>query len=323
VSAAELRQLINGYQVSQAIYVAATLGIADLLADGARLSDELAVSTDTHAPSLYRLLRALAGIGLLHEGEDRRFSLTPLGEPLRSDAPQPLGGWAAFIGREHHWNAWGHLLHSVRTGENAMRHVLGESVWDYRAARPEEAELFDRAMTDLTRTSNRALVAYDFGRFRVVVDVGGGRGALLTAILDANPDVRGVLFDQPHVVAGVDLGERCEIVAGSFFDAVPSGGDAYVLKAIVHDWEDEEALQILRVCRAAMSDDATLLVIEVELGAPNEPEGKLSDLNMLVGPGGRERTRKEYAELFAAAGFELASVTSTGGTHSVFEGRLT
>jgi hypothetical protein len=324
VSAAELRQLVNGYQVSQAIYVAAALGIADLLADGARSSDELAVDTDTHAASLYRLLRALAGIGVLHEDDERRFSLTPLGEPLRSDVRQPIGGWAAFVGRPTHWNAWGYLLHSVRTGENAMRHILGESVWEYRAAHPEEAEVFDRAMTDLTRTSHRDLLdAYDFGRFGVVVDVGGGRGALLQAILDAHPSVRGVLFDQPHVVAGAQVGDRCDVVAGSFFDAVPEGGDAYVLKAIVHDWEDEDALAILRACRTAMREDSVLVVVEVELGAPNEPDGKFSDLNMLVGPGGRERTPDEFAALFAAAGFELTGVTRTRGTHSVFEGRLT
>jgi O-methyltransferase/methyltransferase family protein len=318
----EMRRLVSGYQVSQALHVFATLGIPDHLVGGARSSDELASLTDTHAPSLYRLLRALAAIGVLREEEERRFSLTLLGEALRSDTPETIAGWAAFIGRPYHWNAWAHLLHSIRTGENAMRHVLGQGPWEYRAEHPEESEIFDRAMTDLTRASHRALLeAYDFGRFGIVVDVGGGRGALLRAILDAHPEVRGVLFDQPHVVSSADVGERCEVVAGSFFEAVPEGGDAYVLKAIVHDWEDAEALAILRVCRTAMSEQSTLLVVEVELGAPNEPDGKFSDLNMLVGPGGRERTRGEYAALFAAAGFELTGVTRTSGTHSLFEGK--
>ena len=200
--AAALRQLVHGYRVSQAIHVAATLGLADLMRDGARGSDELAAATGAHPLALYRVLRALASVGVFREEADRRFALTPLGDCLRSDAPQPVAPWAAFICRPYVWQPWGHLLHSVRTGEPAFRHVHGTDAWAYRAAHPEEEALFDAAMTANSRRQAAAvLAAYDFGRFGCVVDVGGGRGALLAAILARHPNVRGVLFDQPHVVA--------------------------------------------------------------------------------------------------------------------------
>jgi hypothetical protein len=324
-----LRRLVNGFQVSQAIYVAATLGIADFLAGGPRSSDELAAETGADPRSLYRLLRALASVGVFREDEGRRFTLTELGDGLRSDAPEGIVGWVAFVGRPPFWQAWGDLLHSVRTGENAFRHVHGTDVWTYRAERPEEGAFFDRAMQALTRNANRALLdAYDFGRFGTVVDVGGGNGTLLAGLLAAYPGMAGVLFDQPHVVAGADdvlgaagVADRCRVVGGSFFDRVPEGGDAYVLKAIVHDWEDEESIAILRACRAAVPDEGALLVIERELGAPNgDPAAKLSDLNMLVNAGGQERTLDEFGALFEAAGFRLVGATPTTAGLSVIEG---
>ena len=190
------------------------------------------------------MLRALASVGVLHEDDDGRFALTAIGECLRSDAAEPVGAWAAFVGRPYHWQAWGALLHGVRTGESPFRSVHGTDVWDYRAAHPEEDAIFDAAMTDIMRRANaHLLAAYDFGRFATVVDVGGGRGAFLGAILEAHPGMRGVLFDQPHVVEGAAVGERCEVVGGSFFEAVPEGADAYVLKAVLHDWEDDDALR--------------------------------------------------------------------------------
>ena len=326
---AEMRQLIRGYQVSQAIHVAATLGIADLLAAGARTSDDLASQTGTHARSLYRLLRALAALHLLIEDDGRRFSLTPLGELLRSDATGSLAGWAAFIGRPYYWQAWSALVDSVRTGRNAFRLVHGTDVWEYRSQRPDESAIFDRAMASLTAGANESLlVEYDFGRFHTVVDVGGGNGALLASILRRHAPLRGVLFDQPHVVAGADavlkgagVAERCRVVAGSFFDELPAGGDAYVLKSIIHDWEDDESIAILRRCRAAAGTAGTLLVIERDIGPPNAAaEAKLSDLNMLVGPGGQERTLDEYAALFRAAGFRLVEATPTASGLSVIEG---
>ena len=324
-----LRRLIGGHQISQAIHVAAVLGIADLLADGPRSSDDLAEAADADPESLYRLVRALASIGVLSEDEGRRFSLTPLGKCLRSDAPESLAGLAANAGRPYYWQAWSSLLHSVRTGESAFRHLHGTDVWEYRLQHPEDGAIFDAAMTSMTRHLHRSLLeAYDFGRFGTVVDVGGGRGAMLAAILRAHPRSNGVLFDQPHVVeaAGALLEEegvadRCRIEAGSFFDAVPEGGDAYLLKFIVHDWEDEEAGAILRTIRRAVAAEGTLLVLERLVGPPNEDaDVKFSDLNMLVMPGGRERTTDEFAALFARAGFELVRAVPSESGVSVLEG---
>ncbi len=327
--AAELARLVNGYRISQAIYVAATLGIADLLAGGPRTSDELAAETDADPRSLYRLLRALASVGVFREEDGRRFALTELGDGLRSDAPEGIAGWAAFIGRPSIWQAWGELLHSVRTGENAFRHVHRTDVWTYRAQRPEESAVFDRAMMALTNSANRALLdAYDFGRFGVVVDVGGGNGTLLAGLLAADPAMHGVLFDQPHVVASAevvlgeaDVADRCSIIGGSFFDGVPEGGDAYLLKAIIHDWEDEESIAILRSCQAAVPAGGMLLVIERVIDRPNEdPVTKFTDLNMLVAPGGQERTLDEFGRLFVAAGFRLVGATPTAAGLNVIEG---
>jgi hypothetical protein len=217
----------------------------------------------------------------------------------------------------------------VRTGENAFRHLQGMDVWAYRAAHPEDGVAFDRAMTSLTRGVVEAVVgSYDFGLFPCVVDVGGGQAALLAAILGTHRSVRGILFDLPQVVAEAGellrqagVADRCEIVGGSFFERVPEGGDAYLLKAILHDWDDDAALAILRVCRRAMPPGRRLLVLERLIGSPNEqPETKFSDLNMMVMPGGQERTREEFAALFAAAGFRLVAVTPTGTRMSVIEG---
>jgi hypothetical protein len=324
-----LRRLVDGYQVSQAIHVAATLGIAELLTNGPRSDEELAAATDTDRRSLYRLLRALTSVGVFREEDGHHFALTPLGDCLRFEVPASVGGWAAFIGQPYYWNAWAHLLHSVRTGENAFRHVYGVDVWQYRAAHPEAGAAFDRAMTTNSRTrAEEILEAYDFGRFVSVVDVGGGRGALLSAILAAHPRVGGVLFDQPHVVAGAEealhaagVDGRCRVVGGSFFETVPEGGDAYILRDVLHDWEDEEATTALRSCRRAIAADGTLLVIEREILPANEGlVAKFSDLNMLVSPGGQERTIAEYAALFGAAGFRLLDVHRTAGAWSIFEG---
>jgi len=324
-----LRTLLQGFRVSQAIHVFAVLGVADQLADGARASDDLAARVGAHPPTLYRLMRALASIGVLREEPERRFVLTPLGDCLRSDAPEPLGRGAHF---SQMWQPWGALLHSVRTGESAFRHVHGVSLWEYIARDPEQGAIFDASMTSGSRRhAGAVLAAYDFGRFAIIVDVAGGRGALLAAILNAHPAAHGVLFDQPHVVAhagpvleAAGVRERCRIVEGSFFDAVPDGGDAYVLKLILHDWEDEQALAILRACRQAMGPRprATLVVVDRLVGPPNEdPDAKFNDLHMLVGPFGQERSREEFATLFAAAGFRLVSAAPTETGLSVIEGQ--
>jgi SAM-dependent methyltransferase len=320
--AVQMMGLINGYQVSQALHVVATLGIADLLRNGPRSSDALADVVEADRDALYRLLRALAAVGVFHEDADRAFSLTELGACLRSDAPAPVGPWAVHIGRPYYWQVWAHLLHSVRTGEYAYPHVHGVSSWEYRVQHPEENAIFNAAMTGITRGLTEAVVAaYDFAPFACVVDVGGGQGQLLGSVLAANTHLRGILFDQPQVVTqadnllrGIGVRERCEVTGGDFFAGVPQS-DLHMMKVVLHDWNDEQALAILRNCRAAVTPGGRLLVIERIIGAPNiAPAEKFADLNMLVGAGGRERSHEEFVELFAAAGYAVKRVLPTG-TH--------
>jgi hypothetical protein len=324
----ELGRLVSGFHVTQAIHAAVELGVPDLLADGERTSDDLAQASGADPSTLYRLLRALASLGVLHEADGRRFSLKPLGQPLRGDVPGSMRGWVRLTGREHVWRSWGNLTNAVRNGENSFRALYGADVFEWRAEHPEESAIFDEAMMSLTAPSTAAvLAAYDFGRFGTIVDVGGGNGTLLASVIAAHPAVRGILFDQPHVVTGAEsvlraagVADRCEIVAGSFFENVPGGGDAYVLKSIIHDWEDEESVAILRACRASMGRGAVVLLIERDLGGPNEnPAAKLSDLNMLVMPGGRERSQEEYAALFEQAGLRYTNTTVAATGHAVIE----
>ena len=323
-----IRRLVNGYQMTQAISVAVTLGVPDLLAAGPLTSAELATATGSHADSLYRLLRALASIGIFQEESGRRFSLTELGAELRTDAPKSIAGWSEHTGEHFHWNAWGGLLHSVRTGENAYELVNGMDTWTLRSQHPEASAIFDRAMTSQSLGVVEDLLAeFDFGRFPVVVDVGGGNGKFLSAILARHTAMRGVLLDLPHVVSGAGavmdaagVANRCEVIGGSFFDAVPPGGHAYILKSVIHDWEDGDCLRILEKCRQAMDVGRSLLLVERELGNANERwENKFSDLNMLTGPGGRERTAEEYAALVAATGFRFIGVTPSASGRAVFE----
>jgi O-methyltransferase domain/Dimerisation domain len=321
-----LFRLVSGYQLSQALHVAARLDVADQLAGGSRSIDELAAETGAHPDALYRLLRALAAARVLHELDDRRFELTELGQGLRTDVPESVHGWALMIGRPIHWNTWSSLFESICTGENTFRLVHGTDVWSYRAQRPEELAIFDGAMTSMTGIVEAALLdAYDFGRFREIVDVAGGRGSLLAAILTRHDAVRGVLFDQADVVARAGalldgFGERCRAVGGSFFERVPDGADAYLLKSILHDWEDAECVAILRVIRNAMSEHGVVLIVERDLGGPNEKAAaKLSDLNMLVNPGGRERSEQEYEALVGAAGLRYVGATPSAAGLSVFE----
>ncbi len=324
-----LWRMTNAYQASQAIHVAATLGIADLLEDGPRSVDELAETTGTHAPTLYRLLRALASVGVFAEQSDGRFGLTPLAEYLRSNAPGSVRAWAVQIGQPYHWSAWAYLLESVRTGELAFPKLYGTSAWEYREAHPAEGEIFDAAMTGISAAVAEEVVrGYDFSRFGLLVDVGGGHGELLAVILRANPALRGVLFDQPHVATGAGdlleeagVADRCEVVGGSFFEAVPEGADAYLLKSVVHDWDDASSVEILRKCRAAMAETGRLLLVERAIRPGNEVDpAKFSDLNMLVMLGGRERTTEEFRSLLAEAGFDLSGVIKTGSLFDIIEG---
>jgi len=326
---AELLGIVRGYQHSRAVTVAAELGIADLLRDGPRDAEDLAAATGSHPPTLYRLLRALAAIGVFAEDDDGRFALTPMGEYLRRDHPLSLDPGARMFGADYQWAAWGELAHSVRTGDTAAPHVLGTDVWEHLRRHPDQGEIFDAAM----RTSSRAEVthlvaAHDFGRYRVVADVGGGTGAVLAAVLAAHPEVRGVLADQEHVVAGAapvlraaGVEDRVTTVPVDFFHHVPRGADAYLLARILHDWPDDDAVRILRTVRAALGPDGRVLVVDAVVGPPGEdPLSKFLDLMMLVSLGGRERTEPEWAALFAEAGLRLVGVTRTSPSRHLLEG---
>jgi hypothetical protein len=323
-----LMELINGFQTTQAIHVAVTLGIPDLLRNGAVACDQLASATGSHPGALYRLLRALAAVGIMQESEDRRFALTRLGGGLVSDAECSRNAWVKFAAGPPMWAAWGHLLHSVRSGETGFRRAHGQDVWSFRAANRAESALFDLAMREHARDIAREMLsAYDFTQFSHIVDVGGGNGTLIAGLLAACQQATGTLLDLAHVVAGAGevleqagVSQRCKVLAGSFFDSVPAGGDVYVLKSIVHDWDDREAQDILRNCRRAMSADARLLVVERMLAPPNEGlEGKLSDLNMLVNAGGRERTSEEFTALLAGAGFEVRATSRLPRSRFIME----
>ena len=323
-----LMGMIGGYRVSQALYAAATLGLADLLDDGPLTVQELAERTATDAPALARLMRALAGVGVFAEA-DGRFALTPPAAYLRASVPGSLRARAMNIGQPYVWTTWGHLLDSVRTGQPAFPSLYGMSAWEYREAHPEANAVFNQTMTDLSAgVINAILESYDFSDIGTVVDVGGGEGALLAAILAVNSRTRGILFDQPHVVrtaatileeAGV--AERCEVVTGSFFDAVPAGGDAYILTRILHDWDDTSASRILRSCREAIADTGKLCVVDWVIRPGNDPDpAKYMDLHVLVMLGGRERTADELGRLFAEAGFCLTRIVPTSSGLSVVEG---
>jgi SAM-dependent methyltransferase len=320
-------QMMTGYWVSQAIYVAARLGVADLLADGPLSSDELAVATATHAPSLYRVLRALASVGVFREVPPRHFALTPLAALLRTATPDSLHA-LAILYADPCYRAWEDILHSVRTGEAAFDHTFGMPVFEYFARHPETDRVFNEAMIDYTGQVARGVVGvYDFSPFRTIVDVGGGYGTLLAAILRSRPDARGILFDQPHVVENAKeflteagVADRCARVGGDFFAEVPDGGDAYVLSQILHDWDDERSRIILQQCRRVLPDDGKLLIVELVVPPGNVPFfGKWLDLHMLVMAGGCERTAVEYEELFRATGFALGRIIPTPAGPSVVE----
>ncbi len=320
--------MIPGVLNSRAIYVAAKLRLADLVDESPKTAAELAKATGSHAPSLYRILRHLASIGVFAEDQRGRFGMTPLAATLRTGSPSSLHAMAIFWNEDYHWRAFGDVLHSVRTGETAMHHLYGTDLFGYLAKNPELGRGFDEAMTSFSTFENAAIAsAYDFSRFRILVDVAGGHGSLLAEILRANPNVRGILFDQPHVVGevqrrfeGSPIAGRLQVRAGDMFESVPEGGDAYLLKNIIHDWADEEAIAILRNCRRGMPADGKLLLGEIVLPTGNEPHiGKLSDLEMMVLTEGRERSEDEFRTLLAQAGFRLAQVVPTSSHMCVVE----
>jgi hypothetical protein len=324
----QLNCLISGGYIAQAITVAADLGIADLIANGQTSSRALAEATGSHPRALYRVLRMLASIGIFSEHDPGQFSLTPMAKLLRSDSPASLRGRARLVGSQEQWRTWGELGYSVKTGKTAFEHVHGMDVWEYRAKHPAAGAAFNAAMTGMSRQVAGAVSdAYDFSGLDTVVDVAGGHGELLMAILRAHPGLRGVVTDLPHVADGAEravaeagLGDRCTVVAGDMFEAVPAGGDLYLLSYIIHDWDDEHSIAILENCRKAMKPDAKVLLIEEVIKPGDQPSfGKLGDLQMLVAAGGQERTEEEYGVLCAAAGLELTRVIPTRVPRSIIE----
>ncbi len=332
---ADMQNLINGFHVARALYIAARLQLPDLVKGGASDCRTLAALTSTDAPSLYRVMRVLVSAGVFEMDEHGKVTLNPLASTFISDAPGSLRSWAiSQIGDDPH-KAWGDLMYSVQSGGVAFEHAFGNDCWTYRATHPQSARDFDEGMASFVNTHNEALVTrYPFGNIRKIVDVGGGDGMLLVSLLAAYPAMTGVLFEQPRVLdsarrrIGADgFAARCEVLGGDMFESLPTGGDAYLLSRVLHNWNDERAIAILQNCRKAMAPEAKLLLVERVIPARIENSEAMrvlvvSDLHMMVMNGGRERTEAQYRELFAAAGLNLTRVVPTGGAMSVIEGAL-
>ena len=324
----QMIQYITGFWMSRAVWVAAKLGLADLLKSGPKTAEELAQATSTHAPSLFRILRALASAGVFKKENDGRFGLTPLSETLITVAPGSTRWFIISELGQEHYPAWGNFMHSVKTGEIAFDNFFGMDVWEYFSKNPEDAAIFNDSMSANTAAVNEAISSvYDFSQFKKIVDVGGGHGGLITSILQKNPGVQGVLLDSPPVIEGArpklessDVADRCEAVAGDFFKAVPEGGDAYIMKWIIHDWEDEKAITILKNCRKHIGPNGRLIIVDCVVPEHDQPDfSKAFDLNMMVMTGGKERTAAEFEQLLAASGFKLLRVIPTDLPPSIVE----
>jgi len=322
--------LTIGHWIARLVHVAAKLKLADLLKDGPRTVQHLAEATGVQTSALYRALRALASAGVFAETTGGRFKLTPLAATLQSDVPGSLHAWALMINERYHWDSWLELLHGIKSSEVPFIKAHGVLAFEYLDKHPEDLAIFGASMTSLSVTENPAVAAaYKFSGFGTLVDVGGGHGSLLATILKANPKLRGVLFDQPSVieraqkdqhVTAQGIAERCTLESGSFFESVPAGGDAYIMKYVLHDWNDEQCVKILGNCRAAMNAKGRVLVVDNVIPPGNDPNwGKLLDIQMLV-IGGRERTKKEFAAMFTAAGLKLKRIVPTQCPLSIVEG---
>lgn len=325
-----LAALIHGHWVSRLIYVAAELGVADLLKNGPKSADDLAASTGAHPRALRRVLRALASVGVFAV-EDDRFALTPTAELLQSDNPSSMRDFARIEGNDWHWRTWGDILHSVKTGEPAFEHLFGMECSDYLKEHPESRVTLDEATGSASAVEAAVIAAsYDFSGFQTLVDVGGGQGILLAAILHAHRHVRGILFDQPAVIAGArgaprfqaeGVAGRFELVSGNFFESLPEGADGYLLKNVLHDWEDERALVVLESCRRAMACCGRIVAAEMVV-PPGDASHfvNLLDVQRMVVSRGCERTAAEYRRLFERAGFRLSRVIPTAARVSLLEG---
>ena len=319
--------LMIGHWVSRLIQVAAKLNLADLIKEAPRTADELAAIAGVRAPQLYRVLRALASVGVFAETKNRRFKLTPLGATLRTGVPGSMRTGALMLNSDWQWDAWQQLLYGIETGEVPFVKAHGMSVFEYLERHPEDLAVFHESTTGLTNPAIAA--AYKFSGFRTLVDVGGGHGSLLATILKANPKLNGVLFDQPSVITGAKndrhvtakgIAKRCTLESGNFFAAVPKGADAYILKYILHDWDDDRSVEILRNCCAAMNENSRVLVVDSVIPPGNDPGYvKLLDIEMLI-IGGRERTKADFAEIFRKSGLKLTRVLATKSPLSIVEG---
>jgi orsellinic acid C2-O-methyltransferase len=327
--AAVLQQMLGGPTAASLLYVAAELGLADLVGQGHRTPAELAARTGADADALRRVLRGLAVLGVFGQPDGEHLELTALGDCLRADAPGSLRATARLMGHPVVQRAWAALPEALMSGEVAFERALGTDFGAYFGDRPELAALFNAFMGGITvRVAPAVVAAYDFAPFGTVVDVGGGAGVLLRAILRAHPAARGTIVDLPHAraqaeqaIAADGLGDRCRFLAGDFFVGLPAGADAYLLKSVIHDWDDQQSIAILRVCRRAMGPASRLLLVERLLseGGPAEPDVVMSDLTMLTMTTGRERTEGEYRRLLEQAGLRLRRVVDTGSTPSVLE----
>ncbi len=322
-----IMQLAMGAMVTQAIGVAAKLGVADLLAEGEKHIDEIASAANAHPPSLYRILRSLASLGVFTETLPRTFANTPVSDTLRVDIPGSMRNSMIFMAEPWHYNVWGNMLHSARTGETAWKATHGEEVFDWFPKNPDASEIFNAAMSEMSGGAAPAVVAaYDFSGIDTLADIAGGHGLLLSQILRANPNMKGILFDLDHVIEGAGemlsrhgVSERVEIASGDFFKAVPAA-DAYIMKHIIHDWDDGRAIRIMQSIHHAMIGDGKLLLVEMVIPEGNDPHpGKMLDLEMLTSPGGLERTQDEYAQLFERSGFKLNRIVPTASPFSVIE----
>jgi ubiquinone/menaquinone biosynthesis C-methylase UbiE len=325
---AQLMQILGGCFQSQAVYVAAKLGIADLLKNQPLTIAELAQKTGSHERALYRVLRCLASLGIFRETETKVFELTSAAELLVSDHPGSMRDAAIFLCEPWHWSVYGEMLYSVKTGKVAWERVHGKEVFPYFQEHPEEYEIFNRAMTSFSTNTLPAIVqAYEFTGVKKLADIAGGHGILLSGFLKANPQLEGLLFDLPQVIEGAPallekegVADRVELKTGDFFESVPSGADAYMMKFIIHDWDDERALKILRNIHQVLPSDGRLLLVEMVVPAGNEAHfSKIQDLEMLVSPGGVERTPDEYRDLLGQAGFELRRIIPTKSPLSIVE----
>jgi hypothetical protein len=325
---AHLMRIALGCFPSQASYVAAKIGIADLLKEGPRTVTELAEKTNTHERSLYRLLRSLASVGVFTETATGIFGLTSPAEFLLTDHPGSMRDAVIFMGEKWHWSVYGEMLYSVQTGKVAWEKVHGLEVFPYFQQHAEEYEIFNRAMTSLSTNVLPALIeAYDFAGVKTLVDVAGGHGMLLSGFLNNNPQLNGALFDLPQVIEGAPsllkekgVADRVKLESGDFFEKVTEGADAYMMKFIIHDWDDERALRILKNIYRDSAPNARLLLFEIVVPPGNEPHfGKIQDLEMMVSPGGVERTEEEYRDLLRQAGFELRRVIPTKSPLSIVE----